>query len=374
MFVSRPASGLSLLVSCAVGFAGPASAASAWSFVPSPDIWSTYSSLNAVQCLRPDYCIAVGDYAARQIAHALIERWNGKHWSIIPSPSAPDRQDLRSVTCTAPGRCIAVGSRLDQTWTVDTTLIEMSHGREWTVEPSPNPPHSQASYLESVSCPTHSDCFAVGSSSKGPLVEHWNGKHWSIVPVQAPVDADAFYSVACTTGIVCVAVGATTGGLLVGLWNGKTWTAQRGAPVNGFALFGVSCPTAQSCFAVGSSDDDGTSLIEHWDGTTWSILASPKRVSYDNDLRSVSCASASDCVAVGLADVPPHDRSNRMIIHWNGSSWSLVPNTGPASTYNSALWGVSCTSANYCAAVGSYNPPNIFGVVTDKTLVENRSQ
>ena len=33
-----------------------------------------------------------------------------------------------------------------------------------------------------------------------------------------------------------------------------------------------------------------------------------------------------------------------------------VPNTGPASTYNSALWGVSCTSANYSAAVGSYRP------------------
>ena len=38
------------------------------------------------------------------------------------------------------------------------------------------------------------------------------------------------------------------------------------------ALADVSCPTTTSCFAVGSS---GTTLIERWNGTKWSIVASP---------------------------------------------------------------------------------------------------
>ena len=41
-------------------------------------------------------------------------------------------------------------------------------------------------------------------------------------------------------------------------------------------------------------------LIEHWDGTSWSIVTSPNgSTTQDNLLDSVTCTSASQCWAVG---------------------------------------------------------------------------
>jgi hypothetical protein len=40
-------------------------------------------------------------------------------------------------------------------------------------------------------------------------------------------------------------------------------------------------------------------LVMVWDGTDWSIVASPNARTSNDGLFSVSCVSASDCVAVG---------------------------------------------------------------------------
>jgi hypothetical protein len=39
-----------------------------------------------------------------------------------------------------------------------------------------------------------------------------------------------------------------------------------------------------------------------WDGSVWSIVSSPNAGTIDDELKSVSCVSASDCVAVGYTD------------------------------------------------------------------------
>jgi hypothetical protein len=38
-----------------------------------------------------------------------------------------------------------------------------------------------------------------------------------------------------------------------------------------------------------------------WDGTVWTIVASPNAGTIDDELNSVSCVSVSECVAVGYA-------------------------------------------------------------------------
>jgi hypothetical protein len=41
-------------------------------------------------------------------------------------------------------------------------------------------------------------------------------------------------------------------------------------------------------------------LIEKWNGSTWSLVSSPNRSStQDNDLDGVSCVSSSFCMAAG---------------------------------------------------------------------------
>jgi hypothetical protein len=123
-------------------------------------------------------------------------------------------------------------------------------------------------------------------------------------------------------------------------------------------LAAVSCPSATACTAVGFAPTSGstpaTSLAEGWNGTTWSQEPTPPSPAAAPfiPLSSVSCASATDCVAVGGGPSPPVVQA----YVWNGSSWTIQSPPYPAGSSNGELDAVSCTSAMACTAAGSaYN-------------------
>src|SRR5438132_14227897 len=67
--------------------ANAATADPGWSIVPSPSVsGAPYNFLNAVACVSPSDCWAVGDYAAAKF-QTLIEHWDGTSWSIVTSPA-----------------------------------------------------------------------------------------------------------------------------------------------------------------------------------------------------------------------------------------------------------------------------------------------
>lgn len=71
-------------------------------------------------------------------------------------------------------------------------------------------------------------------------------------------------------------------------------------------------------------------------------------------LYGVSCTSATACMAVGYSPVAaglPHTASAEW---WNGTSWKLQPVPNPAGSSQTVLDGVSCTTASACTAVGWY--------------------
>jgi hypothetical protein len=120
--------------------------------------------------------------------------------------------------------------------------------------------------------------------------------------------------------------------------------------------------STRSCTAVGQFNNKA--LVEHWDGTRWSLVAVPFEgpASGGDVLNSVSCTSAGACTAVGYYD-NSSGHSRTLVLSWDGTKWSVVtsPDKGPATAYNSAtgathdlLNGVSCASATSCAAVGLY--------------------
>ena len=138
-------------------------------------------------------------------------------------------------------------------------------------------------------------------------------------------------------------------------------------------LFGVTCLSATSCTAVGSGDKkepgstfaEGKTLVEHWNGTAWSIVPSPNRAGSDV-LEGVSCVSASACTAVGWsAALHANGHGQTLIETWNGTAWSIVPSPNQGTT-GSLLSGVSCVSAGACTAVGYYGSG-------PKTLVERHA-
>lgn len=83
-------------------------------------------------------------------------------------------------------------------------------------------------------------------------------------------------------------------------------------------------------------------------------MSAPEQIDTNRDgLFQISCASATFCVAVGSTG-PGVVRSARM---WNGTSWSaprvIDPNGADTATSNSGLRSVSCPTASLCVAVGS---------------------
>ena len=177
----------------------------------------------------------------------------------------------------------------------------------WSVVPSPSP--GTKTVLDAVSCISATACTATGNHGNSTLIESWNGTSWSVVPSPNP-----------------------------GITGDHT-------------LFSVSCVSATFCAATGRHHVGGGNgtLVESWNGTTWSAVPSPSLQS-QSDLNGVSCVSAAFCIAVGV-HFGSTGISRTMIEAWNGTSWSIVPS--PNQGTQSLLDGVSC-AAGTCMATGSY--------------------
>ena len=264
------------------------------------------------------------------------------------------------MSCVSAISCEAVGG-YDRNG-IAQTLTESWNGSAWSILPSPD--RGLGSALNAVSCASNKWCVAVGDydNNKGlsqTLIESWNGVLWSIVPSPAlALKQGAFNGVFCESTRSCVAVGDYASSALVESWDGTAWSVvESPTPGSYGGLTDVECPSARSCVAVGNySNGTGSgasilprTLVESWNGTAWSVVPSPSpSVAY---LYGVSCTAARSCTAVGDYATKNHDRQV-LVESWNGTSWSTVTTPSPFAAY---LYGVSCVSARACKAVGEYS-------------------
>ena len=185
-------------------------------------------------------------------------------------------------------------------------------------------------------------------------------------PTKAPPPANELFGVSCVSSKYCVAVGVNEnaeitvkgGGALIQTWNGKTWKSVAPmAPPGALSteLLSVSCKSATACVAVGVSLDgsgNGVPLAETWNGRTWTPSAPPRPAgSVGGQLNGVSCAAAKSCVAVG--DYRTAAGAAALAESWNGSRWTLSKPPDASGFVVAGLNKVSCPSAAYCIAVGN---------------------
>ena len=84
------------------------------------------------------------------------------------------------------------------------------------------------------------------------------------------------------------------------------------------------------------------------------MMTSPNPSGY-SFLNGVSCASTTSCDAVGYsASSPLFSTGSTLVEHWNGTSWSIVTSPNPLGATAAALHGVSCPSTTTCFAAGTY--------------------
>jgi hypothetical protein len=272
------------------------------------------------------------------------------------------------VTCISASDCWAVGQSSDTLDRARQDLAMHWDGVSWSISSSSLVDTSQVAEtaLESVACASTSDCWSVGFAgvTQGPRlvpwIQHWNGQAWASFP--APPDqyvqtADhILYGVTCASASDCWAVGeqgTVPAQTLIDHWDGTSWSEVTSSNVSTDQvniLSAVTCVSTADCWAVGSSDNYNQALVERWNGTTWSIVPSPQTGSI---LNAVACLSASDCWAAGPY-YTPNPPAQTLLIHWDGTSWTKAssPNTSAAQSNN--LAGIACASSSDCWAVGQY--------------------
>ena len=308
------------------------------------------TTLNGVSCPSAHRCVAVGSADMTGYAgdappeHVVIERWDGARWATQKPKLVAGKwgeHSLDAVSCTSPRACTAVGS-------ADLgarPLVERFDGTRWTRQ-SDVAGSTTGGELGGVACRTTAACVAVGGtfvggvldgSSRGrTLAERWAGHAWTLL--QATVTTSAagtLHSVSCTSASACTAVGEfeTDAGAVVPVaerWNGSAWSLEippnppkiRSAPPSdGAELRSVSCVGDTFCMAVGDRSFGGypdDAFAEVWDGGSWRLLSVPQSGT-PVSLSSVSCWSATDCVAVGPAVGVAR---NAIVERWNGTSWA----------------------------------------------------
>lgn len=332
-----------------------------WLLERTPTPGDLFEGLSGVSCLGASFCVAVGSYhTAADTEQALAEEWNGHRWLLL-HPVSPGTQVnyLASVSCPTRTDCVAVGRSDNQSgnW---HTLAEMWNGTSWSVLPTPE--RSPGSDLTAVSCPSAGTCMAVGSSRFRSLAEQWDGTTWKVLATPNPgvpnPETNILLGISCLRPGWCMAVGTMSAGggrnvyaaALAMVWNGTSWLQVPAYnPGGNMELDSISCTRTIRCVAAGS--EAGSPVAQVWNGKTW-VVRKPPRLARGQTglLNGVSCPAASRCMAVGEY-ITTAGAVRELADAWNGRAWRSVPITSLSSPF-SDLFGIDCTATARCMAVG----------------------
>ena len=202
--------------------------------------------------------------------------------------------------------------------------------------------------LSAVSAVSPTDIFAVGSQSTstgdvGPLTEIFNGTSWSVVAAPTPAGSSGaeFSSVSAVASNNVWAVGSsftvnssgvTVSTPLIEHYNGTSWSIQTN-PATAGTLNAVTAISPTDVWAVGGTGS--ADLIENFNGTSWSIVQAPSPPTAHPSLSGISAVSSTDIFAIG-----GNGKGNfPQILQFNGTTWTSLANlpTGIAVTAIDAI-------------------------------------
>jgi hypothetical protein len=145
-------------------------------------------------------------------------------------------------------------------------------------------------------------------------------------------------------------------------YDGTNWTATTLISGDAF-LLGASADATNDAWAVGFNgpeNDTSRTLVMHYNGTSWKSMSAPSVGNGANELNGVLALAPNDVWAVGFStpEAPPKEVATLTLIeHYDGTSWTVVPspNVGPNSIYQSnRLFGLAANSPTDIWAFGSY--------------------
>ncbi len=320
---------------------------SSWTHVPTPT-GDGYSHLYGVTALAPNDVWAVGDDGNSTLAL----HWDGSQWTRVPTPSPGFSADLRAVSAAPDGTVWAVGD------SGSDSLTMRWNGTSWVVVPSPSPGMNFLD-LNGVVSISATDAWAVGvydvSGNWKTLTLHWDGSAWSVANSPSPDPSlNRLGGVTALSGsdVWAVGYGRTTGTLALhrtgGAWL-RARTANEGTGEN--VLNGISIGSPKNIWAVGHAEDQ--SLTLHYNGSAWTVIPSPN-LEFGVRLEDVVTISQTDAWAVGWSGSASSLDERNVAMHWDGSTWTIVPTPQPGGELVDQLFAIDAVGPNDVWATGVY--------------------
>jgi hypothetical protein len=271
-------------------------------------------------------------------------------WHDVASPRIEDGA-LASVAGTAVMDVWAVGrvQRRDDYGDIVSTspLIEHWDGKRWSVLASP----VDEGALADVAATSARDAWAVGEDGTGnPLILRWDGARWS--PLEKPNGLRDVRAIAAVSPRDVWIVGRRSDAAAIAHWDGRDWTTA--ATRREAFLTDVAAISDRDVWAVGSSD---RALVMHWDGVRWKSLVRRPTNGHDDAWLSAASAAARNDVWLGggehLEEMSP-PVMEPLLLHWDGRrlTYEKVPYTfmteftGLARISSRETWAVSENTEN----------------------------
>jgi hypothetical protein len=286
-------------------------------------------------------------------------------WSDSASPPSPDAR-LLDVAAISADDVWAVGGTVRYGKWGDVVsaspLIEHWNGRHWTIVRAPR----VRGDLLSVSAASARDVWAVGwhrsgGNDEGPLVLHWNGDRWSQVVMPAGIRGASAVTAVAPDDVWVVgsfAKGERSVGQIAH-WNGRRWALITS--LANTRLHGVKATSTDDAWAVGSTGDKA--LVLHWNGVRWQkslVRAAPPDFN-DRSITDFAWFSAVDATsprdvwvggAVSVESLLPPQQDS-LLLHWNGRFWQAETRLkgsavqGIAAVSQREIWAVELDANTY---------------------------
>jgi hypothetical protein len=268
--------------------------------------------------------------------------WDGTAWTRTSFPDSAVH-DIHAISAVAPDDVWVAGSDFHAEFAQGRGFVGHWDGTTWTVQQLTGPGRKLA--LSTIDARSADDVWVAGWYSPKqpgthlvPISEHWDGASWT---TEAPPGPDPHQNYlwdidtspsgqAWTVG----QYGGDGGGgfladpsiqdvrTLADQWDGASWIQSQtiNPSPQSSTLQGVAAVADDDVWAVGSQEININPLIEHWDGSAWSVVDSPKLD--DGRLTAVDATSATDIWAVG--EYNGIDDGLTLVLHWDGTAWTKV--------------------------------------------------
>ncbi|HYE63001.1 MAG TPA: hypothetical protein VD997_13475 [Phycisphaerales bacterium] len=309
----------------------------AWELVSSPSPGATVNSLRAVSAVSAGEAWAVGA-SGGTVTLPLVLRFDGA-WAAVAPPSFRGMGINPSlIACAAsPAGTLWLGGDVDDQnpLTSNRPVFARRSGSGWVVSAATLRPQSEYPYgarggsVADLCVISDSDVWAVGHANGFgdglgtgvTMALHFDGSTWTDVPMPNPANRTTYVTGVkgfSSSNVWAVGYGLSNGQPWRGFvfrWNGSAWSTVSNPATDGFDTYlrcidGVAPDDLWAAGKTGSAP-----LFMHYDGSSWSVVPGPVSASSATVTRLVALASDDVWAATALPSV---------YYHWNGSVWSEV--------------------------------------------------